>query len=127
MSNINNLKKMWLNSLSFLDNCTINSIIVIILLLFASKIFKNINHFVGKLYNYSIIRVIVLLLIIYVAPKDVTIAILLSICYIISLHYMKHHKHHRRHEGFNDETEHYEGFNDENEHNDEGFTMKVAV
>lgn len=87
-SNMKNLKKTWLNSLSFLDNCTINSIIVVILLLYSSQIFSNINAFIGNFYNLGIIRLIVLILIIYIAPKDPTIAILLAISYIVSLHFM---------------------------------------
>lgn len=84
-----NIKKIWLNSLSFLDNNIINSIIVIILVLYSSGIFENINNFIANIYNFSIIRLIVLLFIIYLAPKDITIAILLAISYIISIHYMK--------------------------------------
>lgn len=87
-SNMKNLKKTWLNSLSFLDNCTINSIIVVILLLYSSQIFRNINTFIGNFYNFGIVRLIVLILIIYIAPKDPTIAILLAVSYIVSLHFM---------------------------------------
>ena len=83
-----NLCKLWMNSLSFLDNCVINSIIVIILVLYSSTIFDNINSFVGNIYNFSIIRLLVLLVIIYITPKSPTIGILLGISYIVSLSYM---------------------------------------
>jgi hypothetical protein len=88
MDNMKNVKKMWLGSLSLLDNCYVNAVIIIILVLYCSRVFDNINSFVGNLYNLSIIRFIVLLLIIYVAYKDSTIAILLAVSYIISLYYM---------------------------------------
>ena len=87
MDNIKNLKKVWLNSLGFLDNCYINSIIVVILLLYTSELFENINISVGNLYQSGIIRVIILLLIVYISQKDTTIAILLAITYVISLQY----------------------------------------
>ena len=87
MDNIKNLKKVWLNSLSFLDNYYINSIIVVILLLYTSELFENINISVGNLYQSAIIRVIILLLIVYISQKDTTIAILLAITYVISLQY----------------------------------------
>ena len=87
VKNMKNIKKTWLNSLGFLDNCYINSIIVIILVLYSSTIFENINNFIGSIYNYSIVKIIILLLIIYVAPKDSTIAILLGISYLVSLNY----------------------------------------
>ena len=82
-----NLKKNWMNSLSFLDNCYINAIIVIILVLYSSTIFDNINSLIGSMYNYSIVKIIILLLIIYIAPKDMTIALLLAISYVVSLSY----------------------------------------
>lgn len=87
MENIKDMKKMWMGSLSFLDNCYINAIIVIILLLYSSTIFENINNFVANLYSLSIIKIIVLLLIVYITPKDPTIGILLALSYIVSLYF----------------------------------------
>ena len=73
------MKKIWNSSLAFLDNCYLNAIIVIILVLYSSTIFDNINSFIGNMYNLSIIKLIVLLLIIYVMPKDPTIGVLLAV------------------------------------------------
>jgi len=88
MDNMKNVKKTWLGALSFLDNNIVNCVIVAILVLYASNIFDNINSFVGNLYNFSVVRLIVLLLIIFIAPKDITIALLLGISYLVSLNYM---------------------------------------
>lgn len=85
---IKNINKMWNNSLSFLDNSLIKSIIIIVLVLYSSTIFDNINSFVGNIYNFSIIRLVILLLIVYVSPKCPTIGILLAVSYLISLNYM---------------------------------------
>ena len=85
-----NIKKQWLNSLVFLDNCVIHCIIVVILFLYSSTIFENINVFVGNLYKFSIVKIVVLLLIVYVSPKDTLIAILLAISYLVSLNYLVH-------------------------------------
>lgn len=87
MDDIKNLKKQWHNSLVFLDNSILNSIIVVILLLYSSTIFENINVFIGNLYKFSIVKLIVILLIVYVSHKDTTIAILLAISYVVSLNY----------------------------------------
>ena len=87
MDNMKNLKKMGMNSLNFLDNCYVNSAIIVILLLYSSELFENVNSFVGNWYHSAIVRIIVLLLIIFIAQKDITIAILLTISYIVSLHY----------------------------------------
>ena len=88
MDSIKNIKKFWMGSLGFLDNCYVNSIIVIILLLYCSTIFENINSFIGNLYNFSIIKLAVLLVIVYITPKDPTIGILLGLSYAISLNYL---------------------------------------
>ena len=88
MDNEKNIKKMWMNSLGFLDNCVVNTIIVVVLLLYSSTIFTNINMAVSSLYNFSIVKIIVLLLIIYVSKKDPTIAILLAMSYLVSINYV---------------------------------------
>jgi hypothetical protein len=88
MNNAKNFQKAWINSLSFLDNSMVQYIIIFVLVLYCSTIFDNINSFVGNLYNYAIIRLIVLFLIVYIAPKDTTIAILLGLSYLISLSYL---------------------------------------
>ena len=85
MDNMKGMKKIWNSSLAFLDNCYLNAIIVIILVLYSSTIFDNINSFIGNMYNLSIIKLIVLLLIIYVMPKDPTIGVLLAVSYLETL------------------------------------------
>ena len=87
-SSMKNIKKAWMSSLSFLDNCYINSAILIILFLYCTTIFDNINSAVGNSYNYSFVKIIVLLIIVYVAPKDTTVAIFLALTYVISIIYM---------------------------------------
>jgi hypothetical protein len=86
--NMKSIKKNWLASLSFLDNNIIYSVIVVILVLYSSTIFDNINAFVGNLFNFSLLKLLGILLIIYIAPKDTTIAILLAVAYVITIHYM---------------------------------------
>ncbi len=81
------IRKMWESSLTFLDNHLLNSIIVFILIIYCSTIFDNVNAFFGSLYNFSIVKLAVLLLIVYVSPKDTTIAILLAISYLVSVYY----------------------------------------
>lgn len=83
-----NFKKMWMNSLCFLDNSLIHTSILIILVLYASTIFNNINSYVGNLYNFSVVKLLILLLIVYVSPKDTSIAVLLAVSYVVSLIYM---------------------------------------
>ncbi len=84
---LENIDSTVLKSLSLLDNSNVYISIVFILFLYNTCIFKNINNLVSEYYEYPTIRVIVLLLIIYIARKSCLIAILLAISFLISLNY----------------------------------------
>jgi len=88
MSSLNKIKNLWLNSLSGLDNSYVNVLVVVALILYNLVYFHNINLFIAGLFKLSIVRVLFLLLIIYIAPKDPTIALLLAISYLITVDYM---------------------------------------
>ncbi len=83
---LKNIEKTWMSSLCWLDNTYVSSVIVFILILFLSGIFHNINMFFAELHKMSVFRVFVILLVIYVFPKNHLIAILLLACYILSQH-----------------------------------------
>jgi len=79
------IKDSWQKSLRILDNHYVNLSLVIVLILYSSQIFGNINIIISNLYQYSFVKLLVLLIIAYVGPKDTNIAILLAISYVISL------------------------------------------
>jgi hypothetical protein len=81
-----NISKMWMDSLKMFDNMYVSSIIIFVLFLLVSALFTNINHEIKQLLNNQIVRIIVVLAIIWVAPKNVTIAILLATLYCMSMH-----------------------------------------
>ena len=85
---MNYIKNQIIKSLSILDNCYVNFSVVVILILYCSLLFTNINAAGGALYKSVIVRFIILLLISYLAHKDTNIAILLAIAYLISVKYM---------------------------------------
>lgn len=85
---MNYIKNQIIKSLSILDNCYVNFSVVVILILYCSLLFTNINAAGGVLYKSVIVRFIILLLISYLAHKDTNIAILLAIAYLISVKYM---------------------------------------
>ena len=87
-SSLKNLKKLWMSSLSFLEHHVVYSIIVFIVVLYILGVFSGINSFIGGLYNFMVVKLIVILLIIWVAPKDPTLAILLALSYAVSLQHM---------------------------------------
>ena len=81
-------KKLWNSSLSFLEHNVVYSIIIFIVVIYTLGIFDGINSFIGGLYNHLIIRILVIILIIWVTPKDPTLGILLALSYVVSLHNM---------------------------------------
>jgi hypothetical protein len=85
----NNFSKGLRNSLKFLDNEFVYWIIVIILFLYNTCIFMNINDFFSNMYEFGIVRVIVLLLILYVSQKSYLIALLLAMSYLLSVKFNK--------------------------------------
>ena len=86
---INNFSKGLRNSLKILDNEFVYWIIVIILFLYNTCIFMNINEFFSNMYEFGIVRVIVLLLILYVSQKSYLITLLLAMSYLLSIKFNK--------------------------------------
>jgi hypothetical protein len=81
--------KCWNDSLSFMDNIYVKVVLYVVLILFSSTYFENINMYFGNLHkNYKFLNIVVLLLIVYLGRKCPVIGILLGISYVISLNYM---------------------------------------
>ena len=74
-------------SLGFLDNTNVYISIVFVLFLYNLCVFKNINIMVSNLYDYTIVKAVMLLLVIYVSQKNCALGLLLGMSYIISLYY----------------------------------------
>ena len=80
--------KCWNDSLSFMDNIYIKIVLYIVLILYSSTYFEDINIYVANLYKkYKFLNIIVLLLIVYLGRACPVIGILLGISYAISLTY----------------------------------------
>jgi hypothetical protein len=82
---LKSVKNTWQKSLTILDNHYVNLSLVIVLILYCSQIFGNINSIISNLYQYNFVKLLLLLTIAYVGPKDTNIAVLLAISYVISL------------------------------------------
>lgn len=81
--------KCWNDSLSFMDNIYVKVVLYVVLILFSSTYFENINMYFGNLHkNYKFLNIVVLLLIVYLGRACPVIGILLGISYVISLNYM---------------------------------------
>jgi hypothetical protein len=80
--------KCWNDSLSFMDNIYLKIVLYIVLILYSSTYFEDINIYVSNLYKkYKFLNIIVLLLIVYLGRACPVIGILLGISYAISLTY----------------------------------------
>jgi hypothetical protein len=80
--------KCWNDSLSFMDNIYVKVVLYVVLILFSSTYFENINMYFANLHkNYKFLNIVVLLLIVYLGRKCPVIGILLGISYVISLNY----------------------------------------
>ena len=53
------LKNTWIKSLSVLDNPYVNLTLIIVLILYSSKIFGNINEVINELYKYTFIKLFI--------------------------------------------------------------------
>ena len=82
---LKNVNKVIRNSLSFLDNEYVYSVLVIILVLYNSLLFTNINNFVGNIYNFGLVRVLILVLLVYVSQKSTLLGLLLGLSYLLSV------------------------------------------
>ena len=81
--------KCWNDSLSFMDNIYVKVVLYVVLILFSSTYFENINMYFANLHkNYKFLNIVVLLLIVYLGRKCPVVGILLGISYVISLNYM---------------------------------------
>ena len=108
---VKNFTKGLNNSLKFLDNQYIYYTIVVILFLYNSLLFMNINDFFSNVYKFGIIRVIVLLLILYTSQKCYLISLLLAMSYILSI-YFDREKVSSTENFFNNEENDPQGIND---------------
>lgn len=84
-NHIDTIYMAWMSSLKSMDNIHFKTIIITILVLYDSYIFKNINYVVSSYINNWIIRGIIMLLIVYYIPMCPLISLLLAIGYILSL------------------------------------------
>jgi hypothetical protein len=72
-----------------MNNIYVKVVLYVVLILFSSTYFENINMYFGNLHkNYKFLNIVVLLLIVYLGRACPVIGILLGISYVISLNYM---------------------------------------
>ena len=109
---IKNFAKGLTNSLKILDNQHVYCAIVVILFLYNSLLFININDFFSNIYKFGIVRVIVLLLILYTSQKSYLISLLLAMSYILSIYFDREKVHNTENFFNNDEDSAPKGIND---------------
>lgn len=127
------ISKMIENSLGFLENPLIRTPIIIILILFNSAVIPSVNIELAKIFNYPIVKLLMLLVILYVCVKDTAVAMLLAIALVISVQYGNNISLFTNYEDFAEEEPHPDHkeeshINDEDEDkHHENFTMNNKV
>lgn len=79
------VEKVWSSSLKFLENPTVVLILTVVLVLLSSTLFSNINDAIRGIFSNKIVRLIVIILIVYISPKNPMVGILLAIVYLLSI------------------------------------------
>lgn len=79
------LQSLAKNSLKILDNKYVSGIIKVFLVLYASLVAPKLPSGLAKLFKNPVFKVIVLFLIVYVAMKDPTVALLVAVGFTVSM------------------------------------------
>jgi len=77
--------------INLLDNSYLYTVLKMFIILYSAIIAPNLPDHISKLFHQSIVQVIIFAIITFVATKDITISILLTIAFFISFHsYTRH-------------------------------------
>ncbi len=82
-----NLEKVGSSLYNLFDHLYIKIIIITILVIYNSGLFIDYNLYLSSVFNNTIIRLIILLIIVGIANKNITIALLLILTLAISSYY----------------------------------------
>ncbi len=82
-----NLEKVGSSLYNLFDHLYIKIIIITILVIYNSGLFVDYNLYLSSIFNNTIIRLIILLIIVGIANKNITISILLILTLAISSYY----------------------------------------
>ena len=73
------------NSLDFLDNSTFRMIIILFLVIYSTVIIPILDSNLNKIFNNTVVKLILFLIIIYIGTKDPVIALLIVCSYLLSV------------------------------------------
>ncbi len=82
---ITDMTKFVEESLSFLDNLYIRTFLIVILILYIAGAVPMLTPEVSSIFNNALVKIIFVLVIIYIGTKDMPLALLLAIAYVLSV------------------------------------------
>ncbi len=82
-----NLEKVGSSIYNLFDHLYIKIVIITILVVYNSGLFVDYNLYLSSVFNNTILRLIILFIIVAIAPKNITIALLLALTLAISSYY----------------------------------------
>ena len=72
-------------SLDFLENPTIRFFIILVLIIYITALIPMLNNNLNQLFDHTVVKLIMLIIIVYLGSKDPIIALLFAIAFIMSL------------------------------------------
>lgn len=82
---INNFDRVAQNWLSFLDNEYVSSALIIFLIVYASLAAPKLPNYILKLFDYTIVKLVLFFLIAYIAQKNASIAIIAAVGLLVTI------------------------------------------
>lgn len=86
MRPMENLVKLMKRSLGLLDNHYVRLVLVVLLVAYSAGVMPSLNQEVSAGLSNMWVRLLVLLVIMYVSVKDVALAMLLAVAYVLTVH-----------------------------------------
>ena len=80
------------NVVGFFDNIYVSTFIKVVLVIYAAYAAPRLSRSSAKIFDSTLVRIIIAALIVYIATKDSTIAILIALGFILSLQTAHHYK-----------------------------------
>lgn len=72
-------------SLDFLENPVIRLSLVILLILYSTAVIPYLNRDLNKVFNHTVVKFLMLIVVMYLGVKDPTLALLVTIAYMMSI------------------------------------------
>lgn len=85
MKLLNQASKAVYNSLAFLENPLVRLVLLAVVVLYAAGVVPELNSAVSGVLDHTVAKLVMLLVILYVSARDTTLALMLTVAFLLSL------------------------------------------